>query len=130
MKPPLSPGLARRGSILLLACLMLSWLPGCARGRYRIQLGMAAENRAVVLITGKHPFVTVRNSGPGAVSVQFEDEFATTEKRQLRDGITGRTVIGPARIIIETGPEGGATVRIEAQRATGLAVHQMPSTQE
>jgi hypothetical protein len=110
-------------SLIAVACALLA--AGCAR-TYNIGFAMGADNEAAIEVRGWRPYVSVKNSGPGIIEVDFESARFGEKVRRIGAGVTSSTVRGPGRITIKSPKDSGAELEISARRARGLSIEMSP----
>ena len=101
-----------------IGCLFTALLTGCGSSRWSVESSLPAGGTARVRALGDNPFVLVANGGPGWVEVEWPPEAAGGGGvERLVAGSAGRSIRGGGLLIVRAGPDGGAHIEIEAQRA-------------
>lgn len=97
---------------------------GCSSSRTRIMtLELPRENRAALVLDSGSPRVTVNNFGPATVLVRFEQSGGTASGARVpRGGKVARDVDTPGKVVVESGPEGGAKVTCVIERMSSLVI--------
>jgi hypothetical protein len=107
--------------------LLAAMLAGCLAGEHRIECSLETNGRAVALVTGRVPRITVENAGPGRIRLRFESAKGEDDGAlDLSLGRITRSLRGPVRVHLQAYPGGAATIRIRARGATGLVLETPP----
>ncbi len=102
-------------TILLAAC-------GTTRDWSDADLELSPGGRAVFTMTGDHPYVLVRNLGPGTVDVRIHDSSGSRQLGRITGGAeSGMSFRGRAELTIEADPADGATLHILVDGASFFA---------
>lgn len=101
-------------------------LTGCTHS-YNVRFQMDAANRAVVVVSGNSPFVTVQNRGPGSVEVTFEQDGEPIRDRAILPAEAASTINRAARVVLESADHSSVEVEVLAERSTGLSIEQFPA---
>ncbi len=108
---------------LLTLILAVTVLEGCASPPHTITLQIPANNRAALHFESGSPRVTVNNGGPAAVLVEFSAKNDTSkEVRVLGSNKVTRDIESPGKVVIQSDPEGDATVNCVVERCAGMTV--------
>lgn len=104
----------------LLVCVLAA-LTGCRLKNFRLTLEMPPDNVTTASVSGAHPVVSIRNSGPGSVDVVIgEGAVSNLERITIGAGGEVKTPLdGPKTVTVTTSSE-RAVVRIEASEASGI----------
>jgi hypothetical protein len=94
---------------------------GCSP-TYRASFVIPADWAADARVYGDAPFVQVSNSGPGTVTVTFDDgDRGEARVKTVPPNLTvGRTLRGSRMLWLQNDSDSAAEVSLVAQRATGL----------
>jgi hypothetical protein len=111
-------------------CLaLLSLLAACSSSGGYVRVTLRPDSHAVVLVTGKRPYFTARNLGPGTVELRMvPGEGEAIETTLRRDATMRRRVVGPLRLWLTTDSL-GASIRVDLKDMDSIATDLSPDVQ-
>ncbi len=108
---------------ILALMLVGSVCGGCGSRTHITTLQLEPNNRGALHLAGGSPRITVNNRGPAPVKVRFVPASgAANAARIRRGGKVVRDIDAPGKVVIETGPDGKATVTCVIEGGSGLTI--------